>query len=134
MAEGWTRHLKGDVIEVWSAGTEPKGLDPFAVQVMAEAGVDISGYQSKSVDVLMHIPFDYVVTVCSSAYENCPFSPGNVKREHIGFDDPPKLAKEAKTEIEVLAHYRRVRDEVRTFVEGMPENLKELSNDIEKRI
>lgn len=130
MAEGWTRYLKDDVIEVWSAGTTPKGVDPRAVRVMAEAGVDISAHRSKSVDELGDIPFDYVVTVCSNARENCPFFPGNVQRVHAGFDDPPYLARDAATEEEALAHYRRVRDEIREFVAGLPENLREAAEGV----
>jgi arsenate reductase (thioredoxin) len=128
MAEGWTRYLKGEIIEVWSAGIALKPVDPHAVKVMTEAGVDISGQHSKAVDEVIDIPFNYVITVCSSAYENCPFFPGKVKRIHVGFDDPPKLALNAKSEEEALAHYRRIRDEIRAFVEGMPENLIDLSN------
>jgi arsenate reductase len=127
MAEGWTRFLKGDSIDVWSAGIEAHGMNPRAVRVMAEAGVDISGQGSKLVDEVMDVPFDYVVTVCDSANENCPFFPGKVKRVHVSFDDPPKLAAGAASEEEALAHYRQVRDEIRTFVEGMPKNLEELS-------
>ena len=130
MAEGWARHLKSDMIDAWSAGTEPKPVDLRAIQVMAEAGVDISRYRSKSVDEVIDVPFDYVVTVCSSAYENCPFFPGNVKRVHVDFDDPPKLAEGAKSEEEALVHYRRVRDEIRAFVEKMPESVGEMSSEI----
>ncbi len=130
MAEGWARHLKSDMIDAWSAGTEPKPVDLRAIQVMAEAGVDISRYRSKSVDEVMDVPFDYVVTVCSSAHENCPFFPGNVKRVHVDFDDPPKLAERAKSEEEALVHYRRVRDEIRAFVEKMPESVGEMSSEI----
>ena len=121
MAEGWTRHLKGDAIDVYSAGIAPHGVDPRAVAVMAEAGVDISGQQSKSVDDLGDVTFDYVVTVCDHANENCPFLPGPVKRLHCAFNDPPRLAADAATEEEALAHYRRVRDEIRAFVESLPE-------------
>jgi len=120
MAEGWARHLKGDVIEPYSAGIETHGLNPYAVKVMAEAGVDISGHRSKNVAELSDIPFDYVVTVCGHAHETCPTFPGKAKIVHVGFDDPPKLAKEARTEEEKLAHYRRVRDEIRAFVERLP--------------
>jgi len=105
MAEGWARHLKGDVIEPYSAGIETHGLNPLAVKVMAEAGVDISGHRSKNVSELMNVPFDYVVTVCSSANETCPMFPGKGKVVHVGFDDPPKLAKDAKSEEEALIHY-----------------------------
>lgn len=129
MAEGWTRHLKGDGIDVWSAGIDPKPVDPRAVRVMAEAGVDISGQRSKHVDELSDIAFDFVITVCGYAVERCPIYPGKTKRIHMGFDDPPYLARDAKTGEEALAHYHRVRDEIRAFVEGMPENLGELSGE-----
>jgi len=123
MAEGWTRHLKGDVIEPCSAGIEVHGLNPNAVKVMAEAGVDISGHRSKHLDELKDIHFDYVVTVCDHANETCPIFPGNVNRVHKGFDDPPRLAREAKSDEEALGHYRRVRDEIREFVESLPEGI-----------
>ena len=123
MAEGWARHLKGDTIEAYSAGIVKHGMNERAVRVMAEAGVDISGHYSKTIDELPVQEFDYVITLCGHANESCPFFPGNVKRLHQGFDDPPKLAAEARNEEEALAHYRRVRDEIRTFVEEMPENL-----------
>jgi arsenate reductase len=123
MAEGWTRRLKGTLIEPYSAGIETHGLNPVAVKVMAEAGVDISGHRSKHVDELRSVPFDYVVTVCDHANEVCPIFPGRVKRLHIGFDDPPRLAKSARTEAEALGHYRRVRDEIRDFVNKLPDAL-----------
>jgi arsenate reductase len=125
MAEGWARHLKGDVIEPYSAGIETHGLNPNAVKVMAEAGVDISGHRSKNVSEMMSIPLDYVITVCGHANETCPMFPGRTKVVHVGFDDPPALAKDARTEEEALAHYRRVRDEIRAFVETLPEALTE---------
>jgi arsenate reductase (thioredoxin) len=125
MAEGWTRHLKGSLIEPYSAGIEMHGLNPRAVQVMAEAGVDISGQHSKRVDDLKAIQFDYVVTVCDQAHESCPLFPGRTKVVHVGFDDPPRLAAGARTEEEALNHYRRVRDEIRRFVESLPESLGE---------
>ena len=123
MAEGWARHLKGEVLESYSAGIETHGLNPRAVQVMAEAGVDISGHRSKHVSELSGIAFDYVITVCGHAHESCPVFPGRTKVIHVGFDDPPRLAKEARTEAEALNHYRRVRDEIRRFVETLPEAL-----------
>ncbi len=123
MAEGWARRLKGDVIEPYSAGIEIHGLNPDAVKVMAEAGVDISGHRSKHLDELRNIPFDYVVTVCDDANESCPVFPGKVKRMHVSFDDPPRLAKNARTAEEALGQYRRVRDEIRALVEKMPEAL-----------
>ena len=123
MAEGWARHLKGRLIEPYSAGIETHGLNRFAVKVMQEAGVDISGHRSKTLDDLAELEFDYVVTVCDRARETCPVFPGKVKKIHRGFDDPPTLAKDAKTEEEALGHYRRVRDEIRRFVESLPEVL-----------
>lgn len=126
MAEGWARHLKADVLEAYSAGIETQGLNPLAVQVMAEAGVDISGQYSKLVEEVISVPFDYVVTVCDHANKHCPIFPEKAKKIHVAFDDPPKLAKDAKTEEEALASYRRVRDEIRTFVETLPESLKGL--------
>ena len=124
MAEGWTRTLKGDAIDPFSAGIETHGLNSMAVQVMAEAGVDISNHRSKHLDEVKHIPFDYVVTVCDHAYESCPLFPGRTKVVHVGFEDPPRLAKDAKTKEEALDGYRRVRDEIRTFVETLPESLR----------
>ncbi len=123
MAEGWARHLKGDGIEPYSAGVEPHGMNNLAIQVMKEAGVDISRQHSKHVDDLKHVPFDYVVTVCDDAHEACPFFPGKTKVVHVGFDDPPGLAKTAQTEAEALGHYRRVRDEIRQFIESLPQGL-----------
>lgn len=123
MADGWTRHLKGDQIEPYSAGVEVHGLNPDAVRVMAEAGVDISGQRSKLVNELWEIEFDYVVTVCDNAHESCPVFPGKAKVIHVGFDDPPHQAANAKTESERLASYRRVRDQIRAFVETLPNSL-----------
>jgi arsenate reductase len=119
MAEGWARALRGGEIEAYSAGVETHGLNPLAARVMAEAGVDISGQRSKLVDGLRDAPFDLVVTVCDRAREACPVFPGRVRVIHRDFDDPPRLARGAKTEEEALAHYRRVRDEIRAFVEGL---------------
>jgi len=123
MAEGWARHLKGGIIEPYSAGIETHGLNPDAVRVMEEAGVDISRHRSKHVRELGDIEFDYVVTVCGHANENCPVFPGKAKIIHVGFDDPPKLAADAGTEEEALGHYRRVRDEIKVFVQSLPEAL-----------
>ena len=123
MAEGFAKSLKAGVIEAHSAGVERHGLNPDAVKVMAEAGVDISGQRSKTVDELPGVSFDYVVTLCGHAAENCPYFPGPATRLHAGFDDPPALARGAADEEARLAPYRRVRDEIRRFVEGMPGNL-----------
>jgi arsenate reductase len=133
MAEGWARHLKGDGVEAYSAGIETHGLNQNAVKVMAEAGVDISQQRSKHLDELNDIPFDWVITVCDNANERCPVFPGAVKRFHVSFDDPPRLAKNAKTEEEALTHYRRVRDEIRQFVEELPENLSPLDATLSHR-
>ena len=123
MAEGWAKHLKGDTIEAYSAGIEPHGMNARAVAVMKEIGVDISSHHSKHVDELKDVPLDYVVTVCGHANETCPMFPGKTKVVHVGFDDPPQLAKGAVSEEEALNHYRRVRDEIRAFVETLPASL-----------
>jgi arsenate reductase (thioredoxin) len=123
MAEGWARKLKSDTIETYSAGIETHGLNPNAVRVMADAGVDISSQRSKNVAELRDINFDYVVTVCGHANENCPVFLSKAKVVHVGFDDPPKLAATAATDEQRIAPYRRVRDEIREFVQGLPESL-----------
>lgn len=123
MAEGWARHLKNDVIEPYSAGIEKHGLNPHAVKVMAEVGVDIAGHASKTLDDLDGVDFDYVVTVCGHAHETCPRFPGDAKVIHAGFDDPPKLAAAETDPDKALGHYRRVRDEIRAFIETLTESL-----------
>ena len=123
MAEGFTRALKNDVLAAYSAGVEKHGVNPRAVAVMAEAGVDIAGQTSKLVSELPDVAFDYVVTLCGSAHDLCPFFPGPVKKVHAGFEDPPALAAGAATEEEALGHYRRVRDAIREFVAGLPGSL-----------
>ena len=130
MAEGWARALKGDSIEAWSAGIETHGLNPTAVAVMAEAGVDIAAQSSKHVDSLREITFDAVITVCDNARESCPVLPGAKKVLHVGFADPPAMAKEladrGADEEEQRDCYRRVRDEIRAFVETLPESLRQV--------
>lgn len=121
MAEGWARALKGGEIEAYSAGTDPHGLNPLAVRAMREAGVDISMHRSKRPDEIA-VAFDFVVTVCGSADERCPAFPG-ARVVHVGFDDPPRLAKDAASDDEAMTHYRRVRDEIRAFVERLPSAL-----------
>ena len=123
MAEGWSRKLKGDMIEPYSAGIEKHGMNSHAVKVMAEAGVDIAGQYSKTTEDLGPVPYDYVVTVCGHANENCPVFPGRAKVVHVGFDDPPRLTKDLPDGEEKLAVYRRVRDEIRDFVKTLPEGL-----------
>lgn len=125
MAEGWARYLHGDSIEARSAGVAPHGLDPRAIKVMRETGVDISEHTSKHIDTFLDMPFDLVVTVCDNAAESCPVFPGGTRMLHRGFEDPPRLAKSAATEEEALAHYRRIRDEIRAFIEQLPDQMKQ---------
>lgn len=123
MAEGWTRHVLGNVLEPYSAGIEAHGLNPHAVRVMAEAGVDISGQRSKTLEDLRDVAVDVVITVCSHAHEICPVFPRHATVIHRGFDDPPRLAaKEADPEA-AFEHYRRVRDEIRDFIRSLPSTL-----------
>lgn len=124
MAEGFARALKSDAISAYSAGIEMHGLNPNAVKVMSEAGVDISYHASKTVEAVRMIPFDYVITVCGHANETCPTWLGNnAKVVNVGFDDPPALAKTAKTPEEAFNHYRRVRDQIADFIRTLPESL-----------
>jgi arsenate reductase (thioredoxin) len=126
MAEGWARALKGDQIDAWSAGIETHGLNPKAVQAMAEAGVDISAQRSKTTEAVRNVPFDIVVTVCGHAHETCPMWLGEKARVvHVGFDDPPALAKTARSDEQAMAHYRRVRDEIKAFVLTLPASLED---------
>ena len=123
MAEGWARHVHGDRIDTCSAGTDPHGLNPLAVRAMSEAGVDISAHLSKTVESCSPETVDLVVTVCGHAHENCPvFLSQNPRTRvvHHGFDDPPKLAADAANDDEAMPHYRRVRDEIRSFIETLP--------------
>ena len=127
MAEGWTNHLKNDSITAFSAGIEPQGLNQSAVEVMKEAGVDISGHNSKHLREFLDTELDYVVTVCDNAKERCPLFPGKTKKIHAGFADPPALAQEIADRggsyQEQMESYRKVRDEIREFVKKMPDNL-----------
>ena len=122
MAEGWARRLRGEVVAPYSAGIERHGLNPYAVRVMAEAGVDISRQHSKLTTELPIVAFDFVITLCGHARETCPYFPG--KTIHHGFPDPPELAKTATTEEEILAAYRTVRDQIRDFVQTLPQSLR----------
>jgi arsenate reductase len=119
MAEGWAHVLKGDLIDAYSAGVEPHGMNARAIKAMAEAGVDISQQRSKHVDELKNVPFDYVITVCDHAHETCPLFPGRTRIVHIGFDDPPRLAKDARSEEEAMGHYRCVGDEIKSFIQSL---------------
>lgn len=120
MAEGWARALKADEVTAYSAGVETHGLNPNAVKVMAEAGVDITGQRSQHIDEFRDTPLDVVVTVCDHAAESCPVLPGDTRVVHHAFDDPPRLAKDAADEEAALECYRRVRDEIRAYVETLP--------------
>ncbi|MDD9301306.1 MAG: arsenate reductase ArsC [Desulfobacter sp.] len=127
MAEGWTRKLKGDRIEAYSAGVETHGLNPDAVKVMAEAGVDIASHKSKLVNEFRDTELDAVITVCGHAHETCPYFPPRCKVYHVGFDDPPKMAQalaaKGESKERQLDCYRKIRDEIRTFVEKLPANI-----------
>ncbi len=125
MAEAWTRKLKGDEIEAWSAGVSPAGLFGETIVVMKEVGIDISEATSNHVDEFADIEFDYVITLCGDAHETCPAFPAHTKVIHVGFDDPPSLAWNAETDEEALGHYRRVRDEIKAFIETLPDSLEE---------
>lgn len=116
MAEGWARYLHGKRMNVWSAGIECHGLNPLAVQVMGEAGVDISGHSSKLIDELPQIEYDRIITVCGHADEHCPVFPGNPNVIFHGFEDPPKLAEQCAGEEEKLDQYRKVCEEIRLYV------------------
>lgn len=115
MAEGFARHFYGDKFDVYSAGIEKHGMNTRAIQVMKEAGVDISKQYSKTFDDLGDIQFDLVITVCGHANELCPIFSGKAIVKHVGFDDPPKLAAGLSDETEIIPHYRRVRDEIKSY-------------------
>ena len=132
MAEGFARHLKHKDIEAYSAGIAPKGIDPMALKAMAEVGIDISAQKSKNIDEMrkQHIEFDYVITLCDNAQKTCPSFPAKTKVVHVAFDDPPKLVAGIKNEERALDNYRRVRDEIRSFVKHLPQNLmQDVSNE-----
>ena len=126
MAEGFARHIKHETIEAYSAGMDRRVLDPLAVAVMAEVGVDISKHRSKLIDEMANIDFDYVITVCDHARESCPLFMGDALLLHEGFEDPPALAAGETDEESSLGHYRRVRDQIRVFVESLPDSLPEI--------
>ena len=120
MAEGLARDRWGKDYEFFSAGIEKHGLNALAVEAMAEIGIDIAGHRSQTLDDLGEIDFDYVITVCGHADESCPVFPADTRKLHVGFDDPPRLAANARTHEDKMRHYRRVRDDVRNFVERLP--------------
>jgi arsenate reductase len=125
MAEAWTNKLKGDRFEACSAGVKAKEIDPREVKAMAESGIDISGQGSKDIHSLGNLEFDYVVTLCDNAKESCPFFPARTRLIHRSFEDPPKLTAHITDEEEAMTCYRRVRDEIRDFIENLPEALRE---------
>jgi len=120
IAEGWTRHLKDNVIDAYSAGIRPIGVSFRAIRAMAEAGVDISMHQSRHADEFSGIDFDYVVTLCDNAYESCPVFSGKTRIVHNPFDDPYFAS---GSEEEIMATFRKVRDDIKTFVETLPGSL-----------
>ncbi|MHC4157378.1 MAG: arsenate reductase ArsC [Planctomycetota bacterium] len=131
MAEGWARDLKGDLIEAFSAGIRPIGVSSRAIKAMAEAGVDISTQASNHISDFGDIDFDYVITLCDNAKEQCPVFPGRARLVHRPFRDPYFAE---GTEEQVMDAFRRTRDEIREFVENMPDNLPELGGaDSEKQ-
>jgi len=119
MAEGICREIRGEMIQPFSCGIEKHGLNPLAIEVMAEIGIDISGHRSKTLDELDEKDFDLVITVCGHADEACPAFSGGTKVIHRGFDDPPTLAANAASREEALTHYRRVRDEIKDYLTSM---------------
>jgi arsenate reductase (thioredoxin) len=125
MAEAFTRHLIGDRMDAYSAGIAPKAIDPRAIEIMAEVGIDISRQRSKSTDDIKTMEFDFVITLCDNAQKTCPSFPAKTSVFHMGFDDPPKLAANCRDEAESMGHYRRVRDEIKGFVEQLPDILKQ---------
>ncbi len=110
MAEGIVNHFLGDRFQAYSAGTEATRVNPLAIRVLAEIGIDISRHYSKTLDEFVNEQFDHVITLCGSANEQCPIFFGGVRRVHIGFDDPSRTT---GTEEEILADFRRVRDEIK---------------------
>ena len=112
IAEGYLRALGGPTVEVFSAGIEAHGVNPRAIAVMQEDGIDISGHTSKTVDALLGQPFDYVITVCDSARENCPWFPAKAERLHFDFPDP---AKATGSDEQIMAEFRRVRGMIKAY-------------------
>ena len=131
MAEAWTKRVKSDQFEAYSAGVKPKGVDPRAVKAMTEIGIDISRQRSTSTDEIKSIEFDYVITLCDNAQKMCPTFPAKTSVVHVGFEDPPRLAENARDEEEAMQHYRRVRDQIKTLVEQLPDTLMNQKPDVE---
>lgn len=114
MAHGYLQHFAGNKAVVYSAGVETHGLNPFAVGIMSDDGIDISKHTSNHVDEYQDITFDYVITVCDNAKEACPFFPSQTQTIHHSFEDPSKASGTAK---ELIAEFRRVRDLIKDFSE-----------------
>lgn len=117
MAEGYLRHFHGDAAEVYSAGVEAHGLNPRAVLVMAEDGVDISAHTSDLLDQYLGMDFDHILTVCDHAKEVCPYIPGNAERHHKNFPDP---AKATGSESEIMESFRKTRNLIRSYCRDFP--------------
>jgi arsenate reductase (thioredoxin) len=112
IAEGYLRHFAGKSWEIYSAGIETHGVNPRAITIMKEDGIDISGHTSNNIDEYIDLKFDYIITVCDNANENCPFFPGKAERFHHNFPDP---AKASGTEEEIMAEFRKVRDMIKEY-------------------
>lgn len=121
MAQGWMEHFDTENrLNIYSAGVETHGVNPKAIQIMREAGVDISHHTSNHMDEYRDINFDFVITVCDHARENCPWFPSNAQRLHQNFADP---ARATGSEEEILEEFRRIRDEIKTFAQNFVSNL-----------
>lgn len=114
IAEGYLRHFAGDHAEIYSAGVETHGVNPRAIAIMKEDGIDISAHTSNNIDEYRDIDFDFVITVCDNARERCPYFPTKAQKFHYNFPDP---AKATGTETEIMAEFRAVRDMIKTYSE-----------------
>lgn len=112
MAEGYLRHFAGDKAEIFSAGTETHGVNPRAIAIMKEDGIDLSSHTSNNIEEYRHVNFDYVITVCDNAKESCPFFPSNAQKFHYNFPDP---AKAEGSEDQIMQEFRSVRDLIKEF-------------------
>lgn len=112
IAHGYLQHFGGSAVEVFGAGVETHGVNPRAIAIMKEDGVDISRHTSNNVDEYRHLAFDHVITVCDNAKERCPWFPTSAQKHHHNFTDPAKVS---GTEAEIMAAFRRVRDEIKAY-------------------
>ncbi|MEO9966332.1 MAG: arsenate reductase ArsC [Reichenbachiella sp.] len=115
IADGYFKHFANDQLRVYSAGIETHGVNPRAIQVMSEEGIDLSGNTSNNITEYLNVPFDYIITVCDHAQENCPYIPGDGERVHYNFPDP---AKATGTEEEILASFRATRQMIKDFAKA----------------